>query len=354
MPKRILILTGSVGAGHDNAARELKRKLEDRGAVVNVRDYIDALPFALKYIIKDKYSTTMQNVPWLFNALFKLLEYSWIQYILNIIVIWPSQGKVRMWATEFKFDAVVSTYPVSSQALGWLRSRNALHINTFTYITDPAVHRTWFHHGIDLHLTPYPEAVAEAARRYRIDVQLVDSLVALKFSAPIHDFESVRSRIRQDLSIPIEGRVVLIVAGSLGLGRVYETVSVIQQRPRTHALVLCGSNEKLKAKLLTENRVVALGWRDDVPDLHIAADVLVHNAGGLSFAEAVVRGLPTITYLPISGHGEANARMLEKWGISPWPKTPDQLRKAIGTAVRNSCKSGFGDCDTAKYVLETE
>jgi UDP-N-acetylglucosamine:LPS N-acetylglucosamine transferase len=74
---------------------------------------------------------------------------------------------------------------------------------------------------------------------------------------------------------------------------------------------------------------VPLGWRDDVPELMAAADVLVHNAGGLSVTEALVVGLPTLTYLPIPGHGRANAAVLERAGVAAWPRDPQQLHEAI-------------------------
>ena len=81
---------------------------------------------------------------------------------------------------------------------------------------------------------------------------------------------------------------------------------------------------------------MALGWRDDVPDLMAAADVLVHNAGGLSCTEALVAGLPVVTYRPIPGHGRANAAVLARPGsqrgraaLSSWPR-PSSSATASG------------------------
>ena len=79
--------------------------------------------------------------------------------------------------------------------------------------------------------------------------------------------------------------------------------------------------------------MVALGWRDDVPELMAAADVLVHNAGGLSFTEALVAGLPAVTYLPIAGHGRANAEVLARATLAPWPRDPAELVAAIDEVV---------------------
>jgi hypothetical protein len=56
-----------------------------------------------------------------------------------------------------------------------------------------------------------------------------------------------------------------------------------------------------------------------------AADVLVHNAGGLTLTEAMSAGLPAITFHPIPGHGRANARILERSGLARWPRDEASL-----------------------------
>jgi len=127
--------------------------------------------------------------------------------------------------------------------------------------------------------------------------------------------------------------LALISAGSLGLGSIHDTVRAVLQHPSVQVVVLCGRNEPLRRGLTGHERVIALGWRDDVPQLMAAADVLIHNAGGLSFTEALVTGLPAITYLAIPGHGKANARVLAAADLAAWPQNPAELAVAIDNAV---------------------
>ena len=93
--------------------------------------------------------------------------------------------------------------------------------------------------------------------------------------------------------------------------------------------MLCGRNGALRRRWAGDPRVTPLGWRDDVADLMAAADLLVRNAGGLSLTEALVAGLPAVTYLPIPGHGRANAAVLDRAGVAGWPRDPQQLADAI-------------------------
>jgi UDP-N-acetylglucosamine:LPS N-acetylglucosamine transferase len=138
-----------------------------------------------------------------------------------------------------------------------------------------------------------------------------------------------RQRLRTELGLSPDGLVVLLSTGSLGMGDVPNVVRSISSSGVGELVVLCGRNDRLRKQLSAEPGVVALGWRDDVPELMAAADVLVHNAGGLSLTEALTAGLPAVTYRPIPGHGIANSQVLVDAGLAPWPKDDAELVEAI-------------------------
>jgi UDP-N-acetylglucosamine:LPS N-acetylglucosamine transferase len=123
--------------------------------------------------------------------------------------------------------------------------------------------------------------------------------------------------------------MALLMTGSMGLGDVMSSVEALRAVDQVTPVVLCGRNERLRQRLSALPDVIALGWRTDVPALMGAADVLVHNAGGLSFTEALVAGLPAVSYEVISGHGRANAATLAASGLAPWPRDPQALAHAL-------------------------
>jgi UDP:flavonoid glycosyltransferase YjiC (YdhE family) len=318
---RVAVVGASVGQGHDGAARELARRLAVSGVDVTVHDYLDALPAVARSALRDLYAPTVQYLPAVFDGLFRRLERPGT---LRRLARWTSalaRPQMARWAAGA--DAVVSTYPLAGQTLGDLRRDGLVPGTSITYLTDPAAHVLWCHPDVDLHLT-VTRATARDAARYGVTAEVAGPLCAPGFGHPER-----RRALRAELGIPGDAPVALIGAGSLGLGDVPRTVAAILHHPRAHAVVLCGRNVALRRRMAGDPRVVPLGWRDDVADLMAAADLLVHNAGGLSLTEALVAGLPAVTYLPIPGHGRANATVLDRAGVAAWPRDPHQLADAI-------------------------
>jgi processive 1,2-diacylglycerol beta-glucosyltransferase len=322
---RVLVISGSVGAGHDGAADELISRLTKLGIATDRRDYLDALPRAFQYVLRDGYRLSVGYAPGFFDWMFAHLEHTgWVQQVaLGLCRI--AQRHVLRWVGDH--DVVVSTYMLASQTLGQLKEAGLVDATLVTFLTDPAVHRLWVHPAIDHHVT-----VTEATARmghlvYRTPMQAVGGLVSPRFSPqsdPAH-----RSRLRTELGLSQDGLVVLLATGSLGMGDVSYVVRTISSTGVAEMVVLCGRNERLRTQLSAYPGVVALGWREDVPELMAAADVLVHNAGGLSLTEALTAGLPAVTYRPIPGHGTANSEVLADAGLAPWPKDEAGLVAAI-------------------------
>ncbi|NMO92751.1 glycosyltransferase [Actinomycetospora sp. TBRC 11914] len=323
---RVLVVSATVGQGHEGAARELAGRLRARGVDVTVRDHLDALPGVARRILRDLYQPTVQYAPALFDTLFHGLEHDGpLRRTVDAVCRW-AEPEVERWAAEA--DVVVTTYPLAGQTLGALREQGRITVPTMTYLTDPAAHATWCHPAVDHHLT-VTRATALDARRYGVRSRAVGPLCSPAFTHP----GETRGAVRAGLGLPAEAPVALISAGSLGMGAVPQTVRDLLTHPRLRVVVLCGRNAGLRRRLGRDPRVVALGWRDDVAALMGAADVLVHNAGGLSLTEALAAGLPAITYRPIAGHGRANAAVLDRAGIAPWPHGAAELVHAVDTVI---------------------
>jgi UDP-N-acetylglucosamine:LPS N-acetylglucosamine transferase len=322
---QVLVVSGSVGAGHDGAADELIDRLAALGVPTERRDFLDAVPWPARLVLREGYSVSIGHAPWFFDWLFASLERNgWVQR-LTLGLCWVARFRMLRWSLGRR--VVVSTYPLASQTLGMLRGTGALDAVVVTYLTDPAVHRMWVHPDVDHHLT-VTEATSRMGRlAYRTPMRAVGGLVSPRFGDPLA--AEYRGALRAELGLSGDRPVVLIAAGSLGLGEVDRAVREIAATGVGNLLVLCGRSTRLRERLADQDGVIALGWRDDVPELMALSDVLVHNAGGLTVTEALTAGLPAVTFRPIPGHGTANATTLAEAGLAQWPAELAELVELI-------------------------
>jgi processive 1,2-diacylglycerol beta-glucosyltransferase len=330
--ERVLVVSASVGAGHDGAAHELARRLRGDGAVVEVRDFLDALPRWLRFTLRDGYTRTVNHTPWFYDWLYTAMEKPGPARRAALLVCRLAQPQVLRWLRTTGADAVVSTYPLASQTIAQLVRRGRVAVPTTTYLTDPSVHALWVDPDIGRHLTTLTATADLARRQYGVPMTVAGPLVPDRFTVGISPAR--RAELREELGVEPGRPVALIASGSLGLGRVEDTVDAVVATGIATPLVLCGRNDRLRRDLARRPGVLALGWRDDVQTLMGVADVLVHNAGGMSFSESLVAGLPAVTFRCIPGHGRANGEVLARAGIAPLADTVDELARALTTQLR--------------------
>ena len=326
--ERVVVVSGSVGAGHDGVARELARRLGGAGYDVEVVDLLNGFPWVVGMLLGTAYLMTLRRAPWVYEATCWLVERSVLaQRVADRVCC---SGSPWLLAQLADADLAVATYPPAARALGRLRTSGALRVPAVTYLTDPAPNFLWVHPGVDLHLTMSRATAEEAEQRYGVPVVPAGPLVDPAFRH--HDRAGARSHLREVVGAGLDEAVALLVLGSLGIGDVRSAVHALraaQLRP----VVMCGRNELLRRRVEAMPGVVALGWRDDGARLVAGADLVVHNAGGLSLTEALVAGVPSLTYAPVAGHGRANARTLDRSGLVRWARTPQELTRLAATAV---------------------
>jgi UDP-N-acetylglucosamine:LPS N-acetylglucosamine transferase len=344
---RVLVVSGSVGAGHDGAARELAARLTTAGALVEVRDYLTAVPRPLAYLLGPGYLSTVERIPGAFEFLYEQLERKGVFWRAEAALLRRGVGCITRWVDDLEPDVVVGIYPPAVQTLGMMRASGRLTVPAMSYLTDPAAHVSWLHPALDVHATVTAATARQAAADYGVTCTVAGPLVPARFS--VRPGPARLAALRAELGLPDGSPVALLGGGSLALGDVAPTARVITKSGAT-AVVLCARNEPLRRSLQRLPGVVALGWRTDVHELLHVADVLVQNAGGLSLTEALVAGLPAISYRPIPGHGRANAAVLDAAGLAPWAHTPEQLGELVRAAVgRDRTPAQFPD--PAELVL---
>jgi UDP-N-acetylglucosamine:LPS N-acetylglucosamine transferase len=328
-----VVVSGSVGAGHDGVANELARRLRAEGHAVSVEDQLQGFSAVARLILGTGYLMVLRAAPLLYDLTCWLVERSRaVQRLADAVCSTSERWLLQVTADA---DLVVATYPPACRALGRLRSTGRLQAPVAAYLTDPAPNFLWVHPALDLHLTAAEHTAQEVRDRYGVAAVASGPLVSPGFRAVTDGAARAlaRRRVRLELGVGPDDVVALLLLGSLGIGGVHRTSRALASvgiRP----VVLCARNTRLRRRLARLDGVIALGWREDTAALVAAADVVINNAGGLSLTESLVVGVPAVTYSPVAGHGKANARSLARGGIAPWARSPEELvRRAFDQAT---------------------
>jgi processive 1,2-diacylglycerol beta-glucosyltransferase len=320
-----------MGAGHDGAARELKRRLESEGHEAHVVDFLDCCPLGIGWFIKWSYLLQLRFAPWSYDLTYRLwykLPSSW-GFIVRLDTFVAGR-RLRKAIRESDADVVVSTYPLSSLVLGNMRKKGWLKVPAVTFLTDFAVHPLWVHPDIDAHVATSPFAAETAVERGGKDARASGPLVSERF---VDATLSAREATRASLGIGPDERAVLVVAGSWGVGDVVGTVDAIVNVGAYHAVVVCGNDAHLKSTLDERGVGTVIGWTDEMPALMGACDAMVENAGGLTANEAFAVGLPVVTFKAIAGHGKDNAEGMAEIGVTRYALNEVELRDALAAVT---------------------
>ncbi len=349
VPTRVLVVSASMGAGHDGAARELVRRLKAEGHAAEMRDFLVSPPLRIGALLKSSYEFQMRYLAWSYDLTYRLLY--------RAPILCPPIGRMMTrltgselvrWVDSYHADVIVSTYPLTSVVLGQLRQAGRLELPAINFITDFGVHPLWTHPAIDLNLAVHsrPAGLAEA-KSGRPSIA-TGPMVSDRFSE-IQDREAARA----SLGLSRQDRAVLIVSGSWGVGAVADTFKTIAASGRFVPIVVCGRDERLRERLSRIPGGRALGWTDEMPALMAAADALVENAGGLTAMEALSVGLPIISFRPIAGHGKENTAEMQTVGVSRVARSRNQLLALLDlVTTEGPTRQAMMDAGRAMFVSD--
>ncbi len=323
-PATIAMISASFGSGHDVAATDLTRRLSARGISVRRYDFVDLLGPRLGPATRSSYARQLAYAPATWGWALRLLRHP--RVVAQCAATCADITMDRLTQAVTGVDAVVSTYPLASLALGELR-RRGLPVPVITFFTDLSVHPLWVSDAVDLHLAPTQLAAAQAqaagARRVTVVAPPVDQ-ERFRPATP-----ASRAETRRRYGLPVHERLALISSGSWGVGAVAATARDVLRSGEAVPVIACGQNEVLRRRMVSRGYGPAIGWTDEMAELIGACDLLVTNAGGMTGMEAIACGVPVVAYRPLPGHGVTNAAALHDAGMGIHAKDPAGLAKSL-------------------------
>jgi len=349
VPRRALIVSADIGAGHNSAGRALEEAMARAwpGCQVRWLDTLSAIGPGFGPLARAFYVSQIRHTPRMYEFFFSAMgRHRWyLEAVRRGLGAWFGR-RMGPRIRALDPDVIVSTYPLGSAGLSWLRRHGQLAVPAGAWVPAFYPHPSWLYRDLDITFVMHPAAATAAARA---EPGLRVAVGAL----PVRDAFARQERAvaRARLGLEVGRFTVALCPGSLGFGGMDRAAqALLDAGENVQVLMACGKNERLRRELAGRNwppgRLRILGWTQDMPGLMAASDVVVGNAGGATGLEALASGRPVIMFEPIAGHGRANAELMADSGLALLAWSPAELRRIVRRLARDR-RAAAELCDRA-------
>jgi processive 1,2-diacylglycerol beta-glucosyltransferase len=347
MPKRILVLSASVGAGHLRAAQavELALRQLDPVAVVQNVDILELTNPLFRRLYGKAYLDLVNKAPHVLGYFYDLMDRPTSPRArsdrLRFLVEKLNLRKLQRFLKADPWDVIVNTHFLPAEIIAHLRTQRELATPQITVTTDFETHRLWVNQPCDLYCTATDEG---AAYLHHWGVPAADTRVT---GIPIHPlFSQPKERAACIARQGLRGDrpIVLQLAGGFGVGPIEQLYRALLEIDLSlEVVVVSGRNALLKEQLervAVPDRHVAhvLGFTDQMDELMAVADLVVSKPGGLTTSETLARGAAMAIVNPIPGQESRNSDYLLEHGaaikINNLGTLTFKLRQLLGDPAR--------------------
>ncbi len=304
-PRRgALLLSGSLGMGHDVMSEACAASLERRGFTTRTADSLRMMGGRAGDAGENVFRA-MVAIPGLYDA----VHFSQMRTggpLARAIEMASSRvlvPKLRKEIGRERTDMVISVFATAAAAAGRVKPEFP-GLVTAVFSTDVCIHRLWVHETTDIYLVT-SQTAARYVRRFhqRARVAVVPTPVRAQFYDP-----PTQEQARVALGIPVDARCVLLMSGSWGMGPLADGAEALAAAG-VWVLAVAGRNEHLTRRLRVlaarQNRIVPFGFTERIPELMAASDLVVTSSGD-TCSEARVIGRDLLLLDVVPGHGRDN------------------------------------------------
>ncbi len=333
--KRVLILSASYGAGHNQVSRALQEGIKsiDPTTEVDIVDFFQFVSEPFNRLTQTLYVQSVRRLPAGYGLFYKRTGH------IPPDSVWQRQlnhlGKENLldYLDRHDPDLIVCTFPTPAGVLSELKEEGLVDVPVHVVITDYVVHSQWIHPHVDRYYVADGSVGAGLEERGMAPDRITVTGIPIRreFAGRVD-----RADARTALDLSQEMPAVLVMAGAFSmLGGLPEIVRVLERLEVPHqTIVIAGHDKKLEKRLktITKNAlfpVRVLGFVEDVKSYMSAADLIISKTGGITVAEALACGLPLVAFNVIPGQEASNCKFLLKKGAARYARQPAQLESVL-------------------------
>lgn len=326
---RILMLSANTGEGHNSTAKALMEVLERDGATCDLRDTLACLSPGFSRFICSWHTRIYRHSPKLFDAGYETLErFGTDPDKTTMVYELLTMGAAKLWKmiVSGDYDAVICTHPFSGMMLTEVRRTRDIQIPCFFVATDYTCSPTVEQSDLDGYFIPAKSLEYEFVRAGLTAQRMIP------YGIPVRQAfyrKSEKAEAREKLELPREGKVILLMCGSMGCGPMKKmALEMLPRLPQDAYLVaICGNNEKLYDAMweMQGKHLRVLGFTTAVADYMDAADLMITKPGGLSTTEAANKHLPMVLINAVGGCENRNFRYFLDNGCATGSDRTDEV-----------------------------
>ncbi len=303
-PRSALLLSGSIGMGHDALAAACSASLESQGWSTHTLDAIRMMGRG-RGSAGEAVFRAMLGVPGVYDAFHfsSLRTGGRLARLADSAAARQLLPRLRDYLEDHPTDLLISVFATGAAAASML-VRQYPAMRHIVFCTDVTPHWLWVHPHVDTYLVT-AEVAELAVLRFQPEarVQVVPPPVRQEFYEAKSQLQA-----RAELGVPQAERCVLLMSGAWGLGPVAAAAEALAAAG-VHVLAVAGRNVRLASRLSAaaarQPRLRAFGFTDRIPDLMSAADLVITSSGD-TCSEARTIGRPLLLLDVVPGHGRDN------------------------------------------------
>jgi processive 1,2-diacylglycerol beta-glucosyltransferase len=324
MPRKLLLLSVSAGAGHVRAAQALEAAAGAATPPFEAThlDLLDLVPKDFRKLYGEQYIKLVEKLPQLWSYLYARTDRASRDSLVGKLKRAAEKLNTRRLNDEIARlapDAILCTHFLPAELLSRQRAKGKVLPPVWVQVTDFDVHALWVHPHVDRYCVASEEVAFRLADR-----GVPAGKISVTGIPVMPQFSSVltRAACAAELGVDPAKFTVLMMAGGAGVGSLDELAARVLALPGDVQLItLAGRNAELLKRLRSlakqhPARLFPQGYTNTVERLMTAADLVVTKPGGLSVSECLAKGKPMLLVSPIPGQEERNADYLLEAGAA--------------------------------------
>ncbi len=314
---KVLILTCNTGEGHNSVAEAVRQVFSAAGTACDVTDALSFMSERASEAIAGVHTSIYRYMPGAFRWSYQFMEQhpSVLEedgFVAKMLT--TGAERMREYILAEGYDCLICPHAFAALIVTQMRRMypDVCSVPVSFIATDHTCSPTVMDCDMDWFFAPSAGA-AEEFLAAGIPAERVVTTAGIPVRREF--FRHVdRSEARRRLGLPQTGQMLLAMCGSMGCGHLDALAELVADRlsPGQLMTVVCGTNVRLRRKLerifADRKDVHILGYCDDVALLMDCADLYLTKPGGISTAEAAVKGLPMVLVDAVAGCEEYNLR----------------------------------------------